>query len=72
MLACQGIDLPRNTIHRILLRYDLVREEERRMPVVQRFERSQPNELWQMDLKGPKGWPQAVGPLSVWTTTAAI
>lgn len=65
VLARQGIDLPRNTIHRILLRYGLVREEERRTPAVQRFERSQPNQLWQMDFKGPKGWPQAVGPLSV-------
>ena len=42
-----------------------MREEERRTPAVQRFERSQPNELWQMDFKGPKGWPQAMGPLSV-------
>lgn len=65
VLAREGIDLPRNTIHRILLRYDLVREEERRTPAVQRFERRQPNELWQMDFKGPKGWPQAMGPLSV-------
>jgi transposase InsO family protein len=65
VLAREGVELPRNTIHRILLRHDLVREEERRTPAVQRFERGQPNELWQMDFKGPKGWPQAVGPLSV-------
>jgi len=65
LLAREGVALPRNTIHRILLRHDLVREEERRAPAVQRFERGQPNELWQMDFKGPKGWPQAVGPLSV-------
>ncbi len=65
VLAREGVELPRNTIHRILLRHDLVREEERRSPAVQRFERGQPNELWQMDFKGPKGWPQAVGPLSV-------
>jgi hypothetical protein len=32
---------------------------------VQRFEKSRPNELWQMDFKGPKGWNQPVGPLSV-------
>ncbi|MGA1986328.1 MAG: DDE-type integrase/transposase/recombinase [Candidatus Sulfotelmatobacter sp.] len=57
--------MPRNTIHRILLRHDLVREEERHSPAVQRFERDQPNQLWQMDFKGPKGWPQPVGPLSV-------
>jgi transposase InsO family protein len=65
LLAREGVALPRNTIHRILLRHDLVREEERRTPALLRFERGQPNELWQMDFKGPKGWPQAVGPLSV-------
>jgi transposase InsO family protein len=65
VLAREGVELPRNTIHHILLRHDLVREEDRRTPAVQRFERGQPNELWQMDFKGPKGWPQAVGPLSV-------
>lgn len=65
LLAREGVALPRNTVHRILLRHDLVREEERRTPALQRFERGQPNELWQMDFKGPKGWPQAVGPLSV-------
>ncbi len=32
---------------------------------MQRFERAQPNDLWEMDFKGPKNWPQAVGPLSV-------
>jgi transposase InsO family protein len=65
VLAREGVPVPANTIHRILLRHDLVLEEDRRTPAVQRFERAQPNELWQMDFKGPKGWPQAVGPLSV-------
>jgi transposase InsO family protein len=65
VLAREGVGLPRNTIHRILLRHDLVREQERHSPAVQRFEREQPNQLWQMDFKGPKGWPQPVGPLSV-------
>jgi len=65
VLAREGVELPRNTIHRILLRHGLVREEDRRTPATQRFERSQPNELWQMDFKGPKGWPHPVGPLSV-------
>ena len=66
VLAREGVELPRNTIHRILLRHDLVRAEERHPAAVQRFERSQPNELWQMDFKGPpQGWPQPVGPLSV-------
>jgi len=65
LLAEQGIELARNTIHRILLRHDLVHPEDRHEPAMQRFERSQPNELWQMDFKGPKLWHQAVGPLSV-------
>jgi transposase InsO family protein len=65
VLARDGVQVPPNTIHRILLRHDLVPEEDRRAPAVQRFERAQPNELWQMDFKGPKGWTQEVGPLSV-------
>jgi transposase InsO family protein len=65
LLERQGVELPRNTIHRILLRHDLVRDEDRRDVATQRFERGQPNELWQMDFKGPKGWPQTIGPLSV-------
>jgi transposase InsO family protein len=65
LLARQGIELPASTIHRILLRHDLVREGDRHSPAVKRFERQRPNELWQMDFKGPKKWPQPVGPLSV-------
>ena len=64
VLLREGVNLPRNTIHRILLRHGLVREEDHSSPAVQRFERKQPNELWQMDFKGPKGWPEPVGPLS--------
>lgn len=65
LLAEKGIQLPRNTIHRILQRHDLVPAQERGTAAAQRFERSQPNELWQMDFKGAKGWPQPTGPLSV-------
>jgi transposase InsO family protein len=65
VLAREGVVLPRNTIHRILLRHDLIRETDQHPRALQRFERKQPNELWQMDFKGPKGWPQPVGPLSV-------
>jgi transposase InsO family protein len=65
ILGREGIDLTRSTIHRILLRHHLVRDEDRHQPAVQRFERSRPNELWQMDFKGPKSWPHAIGPLSV-------
>jgi transposase InsO family protein len=65
VLAREGVDLARNTIHRILLRNGLVKECDQHPPALQRFEREQPNQLWQMDFKGPKGWPQPVGPLSV-------
>jgi transposase InsO family protein len=65
LLQEQGVELARNTIHRILLRHGLVRPEDRHEAATQRFERSRPNELWQMDFKGPKLWHQAVGPLSV-------
>jgi transposase InsO family protein len=65
LLARAGLQLPRNTIHRILRRHDLIGAQPRGTAARQRFERSQPNELWQMDFKGPKGWPQAMGPLSV-------
>lgn len=64
VLAREGVSLPRNTIHRILLRHDLVHEPQHDTAALQ-FEREHPNELWQMDFKGPKGWPQAMGPLSV-------
>ena len=65
LLHEQGVELGRNTIHRILLRQGLVHAEDRHEMATQRFERSRPNELWQMDFKGPKRWHQAVGPLSV-------
>ena len=66
-LAKQGIDLPVSTIHRILLRYGLVAEQDRGRLAPKRFEREQPNELWQMDCKGvPAAW-QTAGllPLSI-------
>lgn len=65
LLERQQVHLPATTIHRILLRHGLVREADRHRPATQRFERSRPNELWQMDFKGPKNWPQPIGPLSV-------
>ena len=57
--------LPASTIHRILLRRGLVRIEDRHAAALQRFERAEPNQLWQMDFKGSTGWETAVGPLSV-------
>jgi transposase InsO family protein len=65
VLARQRVVLTRSTIHRILLRHDLVRESDRHGQALQRFERDAPNQLWQMDFKSPKGWNAAVGPLSV-------
>ena len=65
LLNREGVKLTRSTIHRILLRYDLVRDADHHPQAVKRFERERPNQLWQMDFKGPKNWPHAVGPLSV-------
>jgi transposase InsO family protein len=65
LLAREGMELTRSTIHRILLRHDLVPESQRRRQALQRFERGAPNELWQMDFKSPKGWNAPIGPLSV-------
>jgi transposase InsO family protein len=65
MLARRGVALTRSTIHRILLRHGLVREQDRHATAVRRFERSQANELWQMDFKGPLRRGDATGPLSV-------
>jgi transposase InsO family protein len=65
LLQQEGIRLPGSTIHRIFLRHDLVRDCDRQPLATKRFEREQSNQLWQMDFKGPKGWNQPVGPLSV-------
>ena len=65
LLARERVKLPAGTIHRILLRHELVREQDRHRPAVQRFEREAPNQLWQMDFKGPVGWNAPMGPLSV-------
>jgi transposase InsO family protein len=65
VLADAGIELTRSTVHRVLMRHGLVQGQLVHGTAVERFERSRPNELWQMDFKGPRLWPQAVGPLSV-------
>lgn len=51
-LLSEGLVLPVITINRILKRYGLVAAVERQAPATQRFERSRPNELLQMDFKG--------------------
>jgi transposase InsO family protein len=65
LLGREGIELPSSTVHRVLLRHGLVRDQDRHQAAVTRFEREQPNELWQMDFKGPKNWPKASTALSV-------
>lgn len=65
LLARAGVELTHSTIHRILLRHDLIRESQRHRQALQRFERGTANELWQMDFKSPKGWNAPIGPLSV-------
>jgi len=61
----QGVGVPVRTIHRILERRGLL-SEDRHAPAPQRFERSQPNELWQMDAKGYYPRPERVcHPLSI-------
>ena len=65
LLRRAGVNLPASTIHRILLRRGLVRLEDGHAAALQRFERAEPNQLWQIDFKGSTGWETAVGPLSV-------
>lgn len=57
--------ISRSTVHRILVREGLVRRQDRHAQAWGEFERSAPNELWQMDFKGPKGFRRRPGPLSV-------
>ena len=52
LLREDGIELPRITIDRILKRRGLVERSSASRPATRRFERSRPNELWQMDFKG--------------------
>jgi transposase InsO family protein len=52
LLRREQVEIPRITVHRILLRHGLVRESDRHRAATQRFEREAPNQLWQMDFKG--------------------
>lgn len=53
------------TVQRILEREDLIAPQDRRKAAIKRFERQAPNELWQMDFKGPQGFNKGTGPLSI-------
>lgn len=68
LLRVQHPELPSisiSTLHRILDREGLIEDGDRHRPAVERFERGRPNELWQMDFKGPQGFNRGVGPLSI-------
>jgi transposase InsO family protein len=52
LLKREQVEIPRITVHRILLRNGLVRDRDRHRAATQRFERQAPNQLWQMDFKG--------------------
>jgi transposase len=61
LLVDEGVKLSRSTIDRILDRHGVARSSPHARPAPKRFERSQPNELVQMDFKGqyrlaPQGW----------------
>jgi transposase InsO family protein len=65
LLEREGLELPVITVHRVLIRHSLVLDQESRRQATKRFEREQPNQLWQMDFKGQKDTGAAIGPLSV-------
>jgi transposase InsO family protein len=65
LLLREGIALTRGTIHRVLLRHGLIGQQAGHRPAWQRFERAAPNQLWQMDFKGPLHRGNRIGPLSV-------
>jgi transposase InsO family protein len=52
-LARRGLEVPApSTVHAILVRHDRLRPRKGGAPAHLRFERAEPNELWQMDFKG--------------------
>jgi len=65
LLEREGLVLPVITVHRVLVRHDLILDRQSRRQATGRFEREQPNQLWQMDFKGQKDSSAAIGPLSV-------
>lgn len=52
LLKRERLELARITVHRILLRNGLVRDQDRHRTATKRFQREAPNQLWQMDFKG--------------------
>ena len=54
LLEREGQTVSVATINRVLARNGAIRPEDSHRPAFQRFERSAPNQLWQMDFKGVK------------------
>ena len=53
VLERQGLEMPAcSTVHAILVRHERISLKRSGAPAHLRFERSEPNELWQMDFKG--------------------
>ena len=52
LLLKEGIETSRSTIDRIIDRNGLIQGCDRHRPATKRFERKNPNDLWQMDIKG--------------------
>lgn len=52
LLLHEGVDVPERTIHRILRRHGHIPARGASATAHQRFERPQPNQLWQIDFKG--------------------
>jgi len=66
LLEREEIHLSVSTVHRILRRKGELGEYQAARPAPGRFERSEPNELWQMDFKGPFAGPDGeCHPLSI-------
>lgn len=55
LLQREGVHLSVSTVNRILQRQGLVGRRNAHQPAPGRFQRLRPNELWQMDFKGPFG-----------------
>ncbi len=53
LLKREGIHLPAGTVDRVLRRRGLTKSKSNGPVASLRFERAKPNELWQMDFKGP-------------------
>lgn len=52
-LADDDIHVTVSTLNRIIKRNDLIRPSDHIRPATQRFEYERPNDLWQVDIKGP-------------------